>query len=198
MRMYDGAAIDEPKDGVSHLWWADELGHIDVVKLLAKEGSHYNWDATCSAGDIQQIEKLIGQGQDVNQKQPSYGTTGLMLAAEQHYPELIALLIKHSADTDATNRNGNAALIKAAEFGKMNAVRALVDAGACMSVRDKADKSAFDVADAEGKAEVKAYMLSKGHDVHHVQPVAAEAPAVDSDKRDLPPPPEAKQASAEL
>ena len=196
--MYDGAAIDEPKDGVYHLWWADELGHIDVVKLLAKEGSHYNWDATCSAGDIQQIEKLIGQGQDVNQKQPSYGTTGLMLAAEQHYPELIALLIKHSADIDATNKNGNTALIKAAEFGKMNALRALVDAGASMSVRNKADKSAFDVADAEGKAEVKAYLLSKGHDVHHVQPVAAEAPAVDSDKHDLPPPPEAKQASAEL
>ena len=154
----------------------------------------YNWDAACLAGDIQQIEKLIGQGQDVNQKEPSYGTTGLMLAAEKDYPELIALLIKHGADIDATHKNGNTA----AEFGKTNVLRALVDAGACMNVRDKADKSAFDVADAEGKAEVKACLLSKGHDVHHVQPVAAEAPAVDSDKHDLPPPPEAKQASAEL
>ena len=39
---------------------------------------------------------------------------------------------------------------------------------------------------------------ARAGDVHHVQPVAAEAPAVDSDKHDLPPPPEAKQASAEL
>lgn len=180
-----GASVKEMKDGASAVVWAAELGHMDMVKILVKNGADYSWDSACLIGDLERVEELIKNGESVNQKEPQYGTTCLMLAAEKNYPDLITLLTKHAADLDAENVNGNTALMKAAEFGMMNACQALVKGGASLSLRNKAGKTAHDVAVAEGKTEIAEY-LSRNESVHHVEPVRSEQ-VLDTDTHELPP-----------
>jgi protein disulfide-isomerase-like protein len=178
------ASVNEVRDGAPAIYWAAELGHKDIVDILAENGADYSWDPACLIGDLEQIERLLGKGIDVNYKEPTYGTTCLMLAAEKNFGQLVSLLVTRGAVVDATNKNGNTALIKAAEFGQMNALRALVEAGASMTLRNNAGKTARDVAAEEQKTEAKEY-LERQANVHHVEPVTTEH-VLDSDKHELP------------
>jgi protein disulfide-isomerase-like protein len=180
----NNASVNEVREGAPAIVWAAELGHKDIVTILAENGADYGWDPACLIGDIEQVERLLAKGIDVNYKEPYYGTTCLMLAAEKNYAELVTFLVKRGAAVDASNKNGNTALIKAAEFGQMKALRALVEAGASMTSRNIAGKTARDVAADEQKTEAKEYLERQLH-VHRVEPVSTEH-VMDSDKHDLP------------
>jgi protein disulfide-isomerase-like protein len=179
-----GADVHATREGVPAIFWAAELGHKDTLKILVENGAVYSWDPACLIGDLERIEELVGKGQDVDEKEKTYGTTCLMLAAEKNFPDLITYLVKRGAKLDIENASGNTALIKAAEFGKMDALRALVEAGASLSHRNKAGKTAHQIAVEEGQTEAAAY-LTRNSNVHHVEPVSGEQ-VLDSDKHDLP------------
>jgi protein disulfide-isomerase-like protein len=150
-----GASAHEMREGAPAIYWAAELGRKDMVKILADSGADYSWEPACLMGDLEHVERHLRRGVDVNYKEPTYGTTCLMLAAEKGYAELIALLAQHGVRLNDHNKNGNTALIKAAEFGQMSALRALVEAGASLLHRNNAGKTALDVASEENRTEAK-------------------------------------------
>lgn len=157
----NNASVHEQREGAPAIYWAAELGHKDMVKILAESGADYSWDPACLIGDIEQVERHLQRGVDINYKEPTYGTTCLMLAAEKGYGDLITLLAKRGARLDDHNKNGNSALIKAAEFGQLGSLRALVEAGASITHRNNAGKTALDVAVEEQKMEAKEYLAQQ-------------------------------------
>lgn len=80
-------------------------------------------------GNLEDVEKLIGQGVDVNTKD-GYGSTPLSYAAAGGYTEIVELLIDNSADVNARGNNDSTALIVAAAYGHIEIMKLLIDNGA--------------------------------------------------------------------
>jgi len=60
-------------------------------------------------------------------------------------PEVLQILINHGADIDARNGMGRTALMEAADADNLENVRALLVAGAAVSLKDNEGETAFDL-----------------------------------------------------
>ena len=86
-----------------------------------------------SAGDLQEVTRLLGKGADPNELEPETGNTALVLAAyRNHEPIVAALLQRGRADPNLQARSGFSPLFTAASEGDaaLGCVRLLLGAGA--------------------------------------------------------------------
>ena len=88
---------------------------------------------------IQQVQKLIKDGADVNQTVSYKGkpTTLLHIAASKGYEGIIKLLISNGALIEAKNHKGSTALHVAAKNNQISIVKLLLDFGANVNAIDK-------------------------------------------------------------
>ena len=72
------------------------------------------------SGDIAEVNRLIGEGADVN-AQNNDGWTALMLASDLENPEIAKLLIEEGADVNAQDNEVWTALLWASAYGHCSA-----------------------------------------------------------------------------
>lgn len=137
----------------------------------------------CFAGKVEEVERLIGQGADVNIKteytQGIYNmytkrldpriATPLDCAAMKGNHEIIARLLDAGADIDATyNIQDNTALHFATWFGHPDSVRLLVGRGASVHARNNRASTAASIAVWRNEPECLAILLEYGADAENV------------------------------
>lgn len=115
-------------------------GDTAAVRSMLARGRHVNQAdeygstilmSTASAGQANTVRALLDMGADVNAKQNYSQLTPLMFAAKNSDDaETIRALLEHGADTEAKSRDGNTALIIAAQEGHVKALKALIAGGA--------------------------------------------------------------------
>jgi len=85
-------------------------------------------------GRIEVVRHAIAEGTDLNQLSPQDSMTPLMVAAEQGWAEIVALLLQSGADVNVRDRDSHTALTHAVAGKKSETVRQLIAAGAELNV----------------------------------------------------------------
>ena len=83
-------------------------------------------------GDLPKLQELIANGADVNGSQAD-GTTALIWATYNSFPEMAEALIAAGADVNAANNFGVTPLLQASRTGDAAMIRVLLDNGADLS-----------------------------------------------------------------
>jgi ankyrin repeat protein len=151
--------------GLTPLWEAAQRGDAIVIGKLLKAGADVQAAnpqgetallPAARSGNTDAVKLLLDHGSNANQKENWRGETALMLAAAEGHTKVVRMLIAHGADrnTGSTSfdledrdgivglqaslywKGGLTALLFAARQGHIETGRALVEAGADMSVAD--------------------------------------------------------------
>ncbi|OQR96508.1 hypothetical protein ACHHYP_15493 [Achlya hypogyna] len=129
--------------GDTALYMAAQNQHTEIVRCLCakanvnlamEDGSTSLWRA-CLDGSVDIVDILLDAGADVNM--PSFdGNRPLITAAEKGHLEVVTRLLKetHRLDLNAQNQDGKTALYQASCFGHAAICRALLAAGADVSI----------------------------------------------------------------
>ena len=83
----------------------------------------------CEQGNLEEIERLLAQGADVNAKDNG-GWTALMWVASYGHTETAEMLIDNGADVNAIDNYGRTALIIATSYGYTEIIDLLKEKGA--------------------------------------------------------------------
>ena len=137
-----------------------------VASSIAQAG--YIHDAA-KAGDLEQLQKMVVQGADVNEKAVQ-NETALMIAALAGKGEIVNYLLQRGADINARNTSGMTSLHAAAYAGHSDIVRLLVAKGA--DVNDASNRfgvTALHVAAEENHIETVKTLLDLGADVSVIE-----------------------------
>jgi len=95
--------------------------------------------------DLGAVREHIEAGSDLNEKEPSGGSSPLIVAATFGQTEVARVLIDAGADVDQQSNDGSTALLTAAFFCRTEIVEALLAAGADKSMRNNAGSTALEV-----------------------------------------------------
>lgn len=125
-----------------------------------------DWAQAVRAGDVDQLDRLVHAGSDVNSRD-RHGQTGLMVAATRGHSDAVRFLIDHGAELDHTAKYHLSALILAVLNGHTEIVRMLVDEGADLTIQGTGapgfyDQTAADLARAHERVELVALLGSHG------------------------------------
>ena len=121
------------------------------------------------AGDLEQLQKMVVQGADVNEKAVR-DETPLMHAALAGQGEVVNYLLQRGADINARNASGMTALHAAAYAGHSDIVRLLIAKGAKVSdASNRFGVTALHVAAEENQIETVKTLLHLGVDVNVIE-----------------------------
>ena len=115
------------------------LGHLTVTLPSADSNI---WRAAAE-GNLDAIREWLGTPGAVDSKAPC-GLTPLHAATLADRSEIVACLLRHSADVSSTDREGNTPLHMASFLGRTDIVRLLVAAGADPTLRNHLGFSSMD------------------------------------------------------
>lgn len=110
---------------------------------------------------LKMLEFLLSNGADPNLKD-KYGQTALFFTADS--PDCVALLLKHGADIDAQNNDGETVLMRAAKIRDYYVVKDFFEKGADPLIKDKAGKTAVQYAIEENHESIIEFFAEKGLD----------------------------------
>jgi len=116
-----------------------------------------------NAGSVSQIQKLLGEGVDINAKSHD-GFTPLLAAVAKGRLDTIELLLAKGADPSiGCEEKGNNALLQAAAMGKLEvAQRILKHDKSLLESRNKGGQTAFILAASSGNVELARFLVSEG------------------------------------
>ena len=121
-----------PAEEVLEIEIAEETTSVETTavseEMSAEEVSstHEELLSACRRGNLEEVEKLIEKGVDVNAKD-DIGWTAMMWAAVNGHTEIIELLIDNGAGFEVIDNNGLTALMWTAACGYTEAVELLID-----------------------------------------------------------------------
>lgn len=115
-------------------------------------------------GDINQIERHIFWGTDINQAGPG-GQTPLHVAAEKGRPIVTELLLKHGADIEGKDKNSHTPLHTAVMSGRTQVAELLLQQGAKFNPDRLLEDS---VRNSIADRDVIKFLLLKGANINHV------------------------------
>jgi len=101
------------------------------------------WTAAAK-GNIEAIKQHLAAGTDLNAKQPTGGSTPLMIAALLGQNEAAKLLIEKGANVNAGNNEGSTALLIAAFFCRTETVKLLLSKGADVNAKNIREETPLD------------------------------------------------------
>ncbi|KAL3076029.1 hypothetical protein niasHT_032626 [Heterodera trifolii] len=162
----NGADINlQHGDGATALMAACYRGNVDIVRLLLSHGAiveQADYDGmfplmnAAMGGHLEVCRLLVEEwAADVNQQTIEH-VDPLMGAACQGHLAVVVFLIENGADLQHVDVEGYNALIWAVQKRKTEVARHLVAIGAGIDQRNRAGKSARDLAEESGNAEMMA------------------------------------------
>lgn len=132
----------------------------------------------CTSGKLHAIRQYLNTSAEtklfLHGKDKTGNTTLIMAAAEKSH-EMVSLLLQYGADANTINNDGRSALMEAALWGRIESVRALLNANADKRLRDHEGRCAMDLALPARKNEKERYRRSP----------AKSVPERDSDRRHI-------------
>ena len=91
------------------------------------------WSAA-ESGDVEALQNLVKEGTDLNTARAYDQQLPLALATRNGHVEAVKFLLESGADVDGQDADGNTAALGAAFFGYSDVFKALIDAGADLSL----------------------------------------------------------------
>jgi ankyrin repeat protein len=154
-------------DGRRPLQMAASQGNVVVVELLLKHGVDVNardsegvtaLQTAILVGRTQVADVLLSHGAELDADRL------LLQAAAQGNPDrdVVSYLVKHGADTEARDDNGDTPLLLAVRGGHLRLARHLVDRGADVNVSDREGRTALALAQSLGHTELAALLKRYG------------------------------------
>lgn len=172
----DGANVNaRDLEGKAALHWAAMRGHAAVVKALIDDGADINARDVegntalhrAVAGNKVAVVEVILKASSLNIETArsmirgsvnlswSMKSSFLRFAAQQGDIEMVEALIKHGAEIDAIDAEGNTALHYSAMRGNAAVVKALIDDGADVNARDVEGRTVLQVAEHNNHTDVQ-------------------------------------------
>ena len=158
-----GDDVNKLYRGKSLLVWAKEFENEDVINALSEKGAveevisdeeaerlGLELIEASHSDRMDEIERLIEAGADVNAKNEK-GGTALMYASIVGNLEILEKLIEKGADIDAKSARGWTALMLASHRGHIEIVERLIEVGADVLCKDPNGKMAMTLASGEVK-----------------------------------------------
>lgn len=118
-----------------------------------------------NAGNLTRVEALLKTPVNINNAQPPWQLTPLLVAAENGTVEMVKLLVAHKADVNAQDRDGITALMKAIAQRNLPMVELLLDAGADIDARDRRGHTALTTAVLRSDPDVLKALIARGAEV---------------------------------
>ena len=118
----------------------------------------------CDAGDLNQVKALLAEGASIENGAGPYQITPL-ISAEKHVAITIYLLAQ-GAKVDATDSQGNTALLYAAFGGQQDTVKALLEAGANVEATNSGGRRPLMSAAKTGQTEIVKMLLAHHADIN--------------------------------
>lgn len=124
--------------------------------------------AAAKAGELAKVEELIASGADVNVAAAD-GSTALLWAAYQAYPEMVAALLTADANPNAANNYGVTPLLQASRTGDAAVMQVLLDGGADILIHSE-EETVLMAASRTGRMDAVRLLLEHGADPNATDP----------------------------
>ena len=169
----DFSATGKDEEGKTALMHACDnyQAKLDIVKKLVKAGAKVNEEdkegktplmyAVSHSGNKEVIKHLIEEGADIYAQGGYYNKTVLMIACDNGYVDFVEDLLAKKVDVKIKDNEGKTALMHACDNyqAKLDIVKMLVEAGACVIQKDDEGKIALKYAKSHGEnKEVVVYL----------------------------------------
>jgi ankyrin repeat protein len=126
----NGADINvSDKRGITSLTVAKRQKHTEVANILLQHGARETLHGVIFSGDVDEVERLLSQGADINAKN-EIGQTPLIWALKNDQIEVAELLLAKGVDVNLKNRQGRTAIDVAKERNHTDTVVLLRKNGA--------------------------------------------------------------------
>jgi len=112
--------------------------------------------------DIEALERLLGEGADINAAKGTYKTTMLMEAAVRGNVRVMRLLLERGADVNMVDQDGWNALMGATVEGRLEPVKLLLEHSADVNAKNRKGETALVMATGMKHAEIKDALLAHG------------------------------------
>ena len=166
-----GTGSDIPDERRTSLHDASSAGDLEIVRSLLEVGAHVNERDTEHAtpliyasrrGRAEVAKLLIKYGADVN-AQDRIGWTALQAASRYGHADVVGLLLNHSADVNAMKHDQSTALhLALVEGTSFETVKALLEKGADVHVRNELGRTPFQMATPIGDRQIMQSLLEFG------------------------------------
>ena len=158
-----GADVNVPDNqGLTPLAMAKQGKHTEVVNVLRQHGAVETLHGAVASGDIDEVKRLISEGQDVNSRD-NEGQTPLHLAANNGHMDVAELLITKGADIGAKDKVGQIALHEAAKGGHTDVAELLIGKGADVNTSSQEwESTPLHCAASKGHREAVELLIAKG------------------------------------
>jgi len=175
--------------GRTPIFWAAQLGHVEIIEALAKVGADVNhqdqlgWKPLTLAFEsahFDAVQALVKAGadrsqlpKDLNTKDKA-GFTPLVEALRRNYMSSARALFQLGLDPNSRDESGRTLLEGAAFSGNAELVRILIDAGVAVNASDNADDkhrwTPLLLAAQMGHADIAEALVKAGADANHAGP----------------------------
>lgn len=116
--------------------------------------------------NIEQVEKLILSGSDVNAKDKNWGLTSLQMATSRNNLEIVKLLLNAGANPNLRDESGQTALMMTNENSSIELIQDLLKAGADVNAQDDEGETALMTAAQSANLVIMQELLNAGANVN--------------------------------
>ena len=162
-------------DGATPLWCAAATGNKEMVEFLLAAGAKANKTTAakstplrgaCFGGHLDVAKILVDTGKANPHAANDVGSTNVMIAAYKGYKDILQYLLELGVNANKTMADGTTALHLAAEFGKLEVIKELVEKGrAKTTAKDSQNLMPIHIAALKCEEECFEYLMHNSQEI---------------------------------
>jgi hypothetical protein len=133
-----------------------------VTATPAAQAAPASLHAIVAKGDFAAASQLIGQGSDIEAKDPGTGASVLHYAVMRGNPEILQLLLERGADVNSRTKNGTTPLHTAVLYNRYEAAEKLLGKGADINAQSASGATPLALATAAKNRTIADLLRSRG------------------------------------
>ncbi len=137
--------VAENAEAAANLKRRTDREHVDWRTALAR---------AISEGNVDEARKLRRRGVPINQRRPGGSSIPLSIAARSGQTEIVKYLLKHSANVNATNRDGSTPVHTAAYFCRTEILMLFLENGGSLLTKNKRGETPISIVSAPWSKEI--------------------------------------------